>query len=157
MPDAGCARDPGDGCVGAPRGRSIPPHVDPAPQRYGPVGASHSVGWSRRWSRSAVAFSSCGWRGALAWRSLSRGFAWCGLLSAPQQLIWSQVQRILPAPAGSDSRIAAIAVLADGSVREVRALWESPTSVSAVLGMSDHSRAYATLVQAHQQVLGQRA
>lgn len=83
------------------------------------------------------------------------GFTWCGFLGSERSLRWEQVHRILPPPPGAP-RVAALAQLRDGSVQEVRAVWESGTSPSVLAGGSDHAPARAALITAHQAWLAGR-
>ncbi|MFC7458793.1 hypothetical protein ACFQS2_16500 [Brachybacterium sp. GCM10030267] len=84
------------------------------------------------------------------------GFTWAGFVGRQHAVRWDTLHRLLPPPPGA-SRVVAIAELRDGSSVEVRALWDSPTSPSALLGASDHSAARDALIAAHREWLSTRS
>lgn len=83
------------------------------------------------------------------------GFRWCGFFGPEQSLAWHQVQQIFPPPPGS-RRVAALAQLRDGSVRQIDAVWQSPTSPVTLLGDGGDREALHALIAGHQDWLSRR-
>lgn len=85
----------------------------------------------------------------------AQGFTWAGFVGAQQAVRWEQLQRIAP-PSPGDPRLVALALLHDGTVVPVRALWEPPTLPSSLSGGPDHAAVQRALISAHQQWLAPR-
>lgn len=83
------------------------------------------------------------------------GFAWGGftLMGHEESLRWADVHEIQAPPPGSPSRLAAVAVLRDGSRRDIRGVWISPTSPASLLGAHDYAEERDALIAAHQRWL----
>jgi hypothetical protein len=85
----------------------------------------------------------------------AEGFTWCGWLGAEQSLRWEQVRELLP-PRPGDAQLVAVARLHDGREVPVRAVWNSPTSPTALLSAPDHGAAQDALLRAHRAWLAAR-
>lgn len=77
------------------------------------------------------------------------GFVWAGFLGAERSVRWQSLERLLP-PTPGGRRLVAIALLRDGALVPVHALWEPPLLPSALGGGPDHAAVQHALLSAHQ-------